>query len=141
MTAAKKIETAAAETEQTAKAQLDRVAKSFDDVATFGRDNVDALVRSQNIAVKAAEEINAEVIAFSKKNFEEGVAHAKDLAGSQSATEFFEKQTGFAKFALESMMQQATRMNDLVAAAARDSIEPINQRVGAAASMAKSYSA
>jgi len=106
-------------------------------VTAFGQETLDALLKSQNVAAKAAEEIQAEVIAFSKKTVEEGVAHAKDLATAQTVTAFIEKQAGFAKVTLDALVQQSTRMSELMVAASKEVFAPLNARAAAAAELMK----
>ena len=137
--AAKKVETLAADAQKAATDQFEKIAKSFEDVAAFNQDNFDALVKSSNIAVKAVEEMNAEIVSFSKKSVEEGVAAAKELSAIKTMPELLEKQTAFAKSSVDDFMKQATKFNELAMAAAKDVFEPMNARATAAADLVKSY--
>ncbi len=138
---AKKIESMTAETQKSVNAQMEKMAKSFEDVAAFNQESVDAMISASNVAMKAAEEINAELMAYSKKTLEEGVAAAKDFASSKSITELLEKQTEFAKLSFDGFMKQASKMNEMALAAAKNSMEPLSARMTAAGEMAKSYAA
>ncbi len=138
---AKKIESMTAETQKNVNAQMEKMAKSFEDVAAFNQESVDAMISASNVAMKAAEEINAELMAYSKKTLEEGVAAAKDFASSKSITELLEKQTEFAKLSFDGFMKQASKMNEMALAAAKNSMEPLSARMTAAGEMAKSYAA
>lgn len=131
------VEALATETQKTVAENVEKAAKSLETVTTFGQETLDALMRSQNVAAKAAEEIQAEVIAFSKKAVEESVAHAKDLATAQTVTAFIEKQAGFAKVSLDAMVRQSTKMNELLVAASKEVFAPLNARAAAAAEMMK----
>ncbi|TVQ58918.1 MAG: phasin family protein [Rhodobacteraceae bacterium] len=137
----KTVETMTADAQKTLTANIEKASKSFEDVAAFGQETVDAMIKAQNLTAKAVEEINAEVIAFSKKTLEETVAHAKDLASAQTVTDFIEKQAGFAKTALDSMVKQSTKMNEMMMAAAKDAMAPVTARMNAAADMMKSHTA
>ena len=137
--AAKKVETLAADAQKAATDQFEKIAKSFEDVAAFNQDNFDALVKSSNVAVKAVEEMNAEIVSFSKKSVEEGVAAAKELSAIKTMPELLEKQTAFAKASVDDFMKQATKFNELAMAAAKDVFEPMNARATAAADLVKSY--
>ncbi|MFT7038591.1 MAG: hypothetical protein ACJAW4_001293 [Paracoccaceae bacterium] len=55
--------------------------------------------------------------------------------------ELIEKQATYAKTTFDGMMKQATKMNEMAMAAAKESMEPINARFTAAADMVKSHSA
>lgn len=135
------METFAADAQKAMTENMEKAQKSMGDMAAFGQETVDALLKSQNAAAKAIEELNAEVVAFSKKTMEEGIAHAKDLSSAQTATEFLEKQAGFAKLSFDSVVKQTAKMNELMAAAAKEAMEPVNARMTAAADMMKGYAA
>lgn len=138
---AKKIESITEETQKTVHAQMEKMAKSFEDLAAFNQESVDAVISASNVAMKAAEEINAEVMAYSKKSLEESVAAAKDLAASKSLVELVEKQTEFAKSSFDGFMKQASKMNEMALAAAKNSMEPLSARVAAVGDIAKTYAA
>ena len=69
------------------------------------------------------------------------MAAAKELSSAKSVTEFFEKQTDFAKTSFESYVAEATKLNEMYAAAAKDVFEPINARFTAASNLVKGFSA
>ena len=139
--AAKKVESLAADAQKAATDQYEKITKTWEDAAAFGQDNLDAVVKSSNIAVKAVEDMNAEFVSFSKKSVEEGVAAAKELSSIKTMPELVEKQAAFAKSSMDDFMKQATKFNELYMAAAKDVFEPMNARAAAAADLVKSYRA
>jgi phasin family protein len=118
---------------------VERMSKGFEDVTQFGQDNVEAMVASSKVMAKAAEEMNAEVIAFSKKSYEDSLAAAKEIASARSVSEFFEKQTAFAKTSFETFVAEATKLNEMYSQAAKEAFAPLNARFTAAAEMVKTY--
>ena len=102
--------------------------KHITDATAFGQQNVDAFVKSSEVAAKVAEGLGEEITAFSKKSFEDTVAAAQDMATSKTATELFEKQTAFATSAFEGFVAQATKINEIFTSAAKDVSAPINAR-------------
>ena len=135
-----KVETFVADTQKTVTEQFEKLSKGFEGLTTFGQENVDAIVKSSEIAAKAAEGIGTEISAYSKKAFEDGVAAAQDLASAKTMTELFEKQTSYAQSALEGFVSQATKMNEIYVAAAKDISAPLGARVTAATEAMKSFS-
>jgi phasin family protein len=135
-----KVESFVADTQKTVTEQFDKLSKGFEGLTTFGQENVDAIVKSSEIAAKAAEGIGTELSAYSKKAFEDGVAAAQDLASAKTMTELFEKQTSYAQSAFEGFVSQATKMNEIYVAAAKDITAPIGARVTAATDALKSFS-
>jgi phasin family protein len=120
---------------------VERMSKGFEDVTQFSQDNVEAMVASGKVMAKVAEEMNAEVIAFSKKSYEDSMAAAKEIAAARSVSEFFEKKTSFAKTSFESFVAEATKLNEMYSQAAKEAFAPINARFTAAAEMVKTYRA
>lgn len=137
--AAAKVENFAADAQKTATAQFEKMSKSFEDAAAFNQDNIDALMKSSNIAVKVAEELNTAFMNFSRQAVEESVAAAKDLSSVKTVPEFVEKQAAFAKSNLDSFMKQSAKFNEMFMAAAKDVVEPMNARAAAATDLVKSY--
>ncbi len=110
-------------------------AKGFEDIATFGQQNVEAIVKASEAAAKVTETLTGEITTYTKKSFEDAVAVAQELATAKTATELFEKQSEFAKSVFEGFVAQATKMNELYMAAAKDVTAPINERVQAASGL------
>ena len=135
-----KVETFVADTQKTVTEQFEKLSTGFEGLTTFGQENVDAIVKSSEIAAKAAEGIGTEISAYSKKAFEDGVAAAQDLASAKTMTELFEKQTSYAQSAFEGFVSQATKMNEIYVAAAKDISAPLGARVTAATEALKSFS-
>ncbi len=134
-----KVETFVADTQKTMTEQFEKFSKGFEGLSSFSQENVDALVKSSEIAAKAAEGIGSEISAFSKKAFEDSVAAAQDFASAKTMTELFEKQTAFAQSAFEGWVHQATKMNEIYVAAAKDITAPIGARVTKAGEAVKSF--
>ena len=116
---------------------VERMSKGFEEVTQFGQENVEAMVASGKVMAKAAEEMNAEVIAFSKKSYEDSMAAAKEIASARSVSEFFEKQTAFAKTSFETFVAEATKLNEMYSQAAKEAFAPLNARFTAAAEIVK----
>jgi phasin family protein len=135
-----KVESFVADTQKTVTEQFEKLSKGFEGLTAFSQENVDAIVKSSEIAAKAAEGIGTELSAYSKKAFEDGVAAAQDLASAKTMTELFEKQTSYAQSAFEGFVSQATKMNEIYVAAAKDITAPLGARVTAATEALKSFS-
>ena len=124
----KQAETATAETQKALSAGVDKLTRGMEGAATFGQQNLDAVVASSRIAAKAHETAGAEVAAFTKKSYEDGLAAAKEIASAKTLPELMEKQTAYARTALEAYVSEATRINDIYVAATREAFAPLNER-------------
>lgn len=137
--ATKKIEEITVDTQKTMEEGVQKMTKGIENVTAFGQENVEAVTLSSKIAAKAAETMGAEIAAFSKKTYEDSMAVAKDLTTCKSVTEFIEKQTEFSKASIEGFVTEATKLNEMYAAAAKEAFAPLNARFTAAVETAKDY--
>ena len=131
----------AADTQKAMSTQMDKLAKTFETATTFGHETMDAVMKSSEITTKAVEGLNAEIMDFTKKSFEDGVAATKDFASAKNVTELMEKQAEFAKTALDGFMKQAAKVNEMYISAARSAVQPLSARVTAATDMLKGMTA
>ena len=139
--AKKKVEDVTADAQKTMEQGVEKMTKGMETAATFGQENMEAFVASSKIAAKAAESMGAEIAAYSKKAYEDGLAAAKEMTACKSVSELFEKQTAFSKTSIEGFVAEATKLNEMYAAAAKDIFEPLNARVTAAVDSVKDFRA
>ncbi len=137
--ATKKVEEIAVETPKTMEKGVEKMTKGIENAAGFGQENAEAIVVSSKIATKAAESMGAEIAAYSKKAYEDGMAAAKELTACKSVSEFFEKQTEFGEASIEGFIAEATKLNEMYAAAAKEAIAPLNTRFTVAVETTKDY--
>ncbi|HEX6957870.1 MAG TPA: phasin family protein [Ferrovibrio sp.] len=114
------------------KQRFDAVAKSVDDVAKLGKDQVDAIVSAGNVTAKGFEAINAELLAFSKSQFEDQISTAKAMMGVKTLQELIELQNDFAKNAFEAYTAHTTKISEVAAKTAQEAFAPINAQLQAA---------
>ena len=137
--ATKKVEEIAVETQKTMEEGVEKMTNGIENAAAFGQENVEAVVTSSKIATKAAESMSAEIAAYSKKAYEDSMAAAKELTACKSVSEFVEKQTEFGRISIEGFVAEATKLNEMYAAAAKEAFAPLNARFTAAAEIVKDY--
>ena len=85
--------------------------------------------------------MNAELVAFSKKHYEDQMAAVKELTSCKSVTEYFEKQAEMSKSVFDGYVSEATKLNEMFAAATKASFEPLTARMNAAVDAMKTYRA
>ncbi len=139
--ATKTVEDFTAEAQKTMENSVEKMTKGMEDAAAFGRQNMDAMVAASKRAAKVAEEMNAEIAAFAKKTFEDGLAAAKDMTEAKSVTELFEKQTAYTKASLEAFVAEASKLNEMLTAASKEVFEPMTERFNAASDLVKAQAA
>lgn len=133
------VEAFTAEAKKSMEEGVQQMTKGFEDITQFGQDNVEALVASSKVVAKAAEDINAEMLAYSKKAYEDAMAASKEMAQARSVSELVEKNTAFAKSSFEGFVAQATKVNEMYSAAAKQAFTPVNARFNAASEIVKAY--
>jgi phasin family protein len=104
---------------------------ALNEMNSFSKQNLEALVASTTAATKGVEALGAQAMAYSKSAFEGHVIAAKSLASAKSVQEVVELQTAYAKAALETYMAEIGRMSETVSVSMKDSMKPLNERVTA----------
>lgn len=113
------------------KDAFEKMTAGFGDFASVNRENAEAIVKAANAAAKGFEQINSELLAFSRQSMEDGVAAVKTIMGSKSLQEAMEAQSDFTKSAFDAYVSQMSKVGELFVSATRDAIEPISGRVKA----------
>jgi hypothetical protein len=103
---------------------------NFDDVQKFGKDNVEATMRSFGAASKGFQAIAAEVTNYSKKSFEDGTAAVERLMGAKTVEKAIEVQSDYVKSAYEGFVAQATKLGELYADIAKETYKPFEGYIG-----------
>ena len=113
------------------KAGFEKVIKSYDTVLGYGKDTVEAYMKSATVAGKGVETLNSEIYSYSKDAIEDSIAASKAILGSKSLHEAFELQTDYAKSAFEAYVGELTKFSDLVTSTTKETFAPLQGRVQA----------
>ena len=84
--------------------------KSFEDLQTVGKENVDATLKSFGALSKSGQAIAVELADYSKKAFQDGSTALEKLFGAKSLDKAIEVQTEYAKTAYEGFVAEATKI-------------------------------
>ena len=103
--------------------------KNFDDIQKFGKDNMDATLRSFGALSKSTQAIAVEVADYSKKSFEDGSKAMEKLFGAKTLEKAIEIQTDFAKTAYEAFIAEATKIGELYADLAKETYKPFESYI------------
>jgi phasin family protein len=125
------LETVSLASTEAVREQFDRGVAALSEVSAFGKQNVEAWLASANAAQKGFEALSARTVAFQKQALENHVAATKSLMTSKSVQEFAEKQNEYVKGAFEAYVAELTEVSELVAGVAKETLQPINERVTA----------
>ena len=98
--------------------------KNLDDMQKFGKDNMDATLKSFGAVSKSVQAIAVEVADYSKKSFEEGTAAIEKLFGAKTIEKAIEVQSDYVKSTYEGFVAEATKLGELYADLAKESYKP-----------------
>ena len=98
--------------------------KNFEDMQKFGKDNLDATMKSFGALSRSAQVIAAEVADYSKKSFEDGSKALERLFGAKTLEKAIEIQTEYAKTSYEAFIAEATKIGELYVDLAKESYKP-----------------
>lgn len=110
---------------------IDRSLAALAEASSFGKQNAEAWLASATAAQKGFEALSARTVAFQKQALETHVAVAKSLMTSKSVQEFVEKQNAYAKSSFEAYVAELSGVSEMVADLAKETVQPINERVNA----------
>ena len=107
--------------------------KSFEEFQKFGKDSVDASMKAFDAVSKSAQAIAVESADYSKRAFDDSTAAIEKLFSAKSFEKAVEIQQDYFKSAYDGFVAQATKMNELYSAFAKEAYRPYE---GYAAKMA-----
>jgi hypothetical protein len=110
--------------------EMQDMVKNMDELQQFGKDNMDATMKSLGTFSKSWQAIAAEMVDYSKKVFEQGTAATEKLLGAKSFEKAVEVQTEYAKSAYEGFVAEATKLGELYADLAREVYRPYESQFG-----------
>jgi len=104
--------------------------KNIEDMQQFGKNNMDATMKSFGSLSKSMQAIAVEVADYSKKVFENSTAATEKLIGAKSLEKAVEVQSDYVKSSYESFVAEATKLGELYADLAREVYKPFESQFG-----------
>ena len=111
---------------------------NFDETSKTSKEAMDTMMKSYASMTKGMQAIAAEASDYTKKSFEDGMAHLEKLAGVKSVEAAFELQTNFVKSSYEGYIAEATKIGEMYADLAKGAYKPYEAPVAKATAAAKS---
>lgn len=127
--ATKGYEQAVAMTQEQVEKASSNVFKGYDEVASLGRDNMDAYVESTEAVARGFETLGKEFISFTQVSMEAGMAAARSLATAKSLGEVIELQRDYSRNSFDTLLTESAKLTDLSIALANEAMEPLQSRV------------
>ncbi|MCV9965314.1 phasin family protein [Pararhizobium sp. BT-229] len=114
---------------------------NFEDANKKSKETLDTLLKSYASLTKAYQAIATEAADYSKKSFEDSVAHLEKISSVKSVEAAFELQTNFVKSAYEGYVAEATKIGEMYAELAKDAYKPYEAPVAKATAAVKTAAA
>jgi phasin family protein len=105
--------------------------KSYEDVFSYGKDNVDAVMKSNAIFAKGVQDINKALFGFAQASLEDSVTAAKKILGCKTAKEVMDAQTALAQSSYAKAIVDSRKITDLSVKVAEEASQPITKQVNA----------
>lgn len=106
--------------------------KGYDDMASFNRENLDAVVETSNIVAKGVEDLGKAVTTFTQSAFETSLATTKKMFAAKNFQEVVDLQNAWAKETLDGFLGESAKLHEMSLKLATSAAVPMNQRVGKA---------
>ncbi|WP_421868696.1 phasin family protein [Pararhizobium sp.] len=110
---------------------------NFEDANKQSKESLDTILKSYASVTKAFQAIATEAADYSKKAFENNVAHIEKISSVKSIEAAFELQTSYVKSAYEGYIAEATKIGELYADLAKGAYKPYEVPVAKATAAAK----
>jgi phasin family protein len=120
------------------KDAADRSLSALNELNAQGKRNLEAMIASVTAATRGAEALGAHAMSYAKSSVETQVDAARQMSGARSMQEVVELQTAYARKAMEGYLAEMNRASEIVSAAVKDAMKPLNERAAAMAEAVQS---
>ena len=111
--------------------------QSVEQITAFGKENVEALVKSSTLAVKGFEELAKVYTTLASQSIETTTSAVKALSSVKNPAEFQSLYSSLAKEGFDSFVSESRKFQELATSIVTSSFAPLTARVQALSSLAK----
>jgi phasin family protein len=97
---------------------------NFEEANKKGKEAMDNALKGYSEVAKGFQAIATEAADYSKKSFQDAVAHIETLAGAKSFETVFELQSNFVKSSYEGFVAESTKLGEMYADLAKTVYKP-----------------
>ncbi len=105
--------------------------KAPDEIAAFGKSNVEAFIQAGTIFFHGFEEIARTMVGITQAQVEASMSTAKSLIAAKTVVELTDLQNAYAKSTFDHAVSEATHLSELAIKITNEAIEPLSARVTA----------
>ena len=132
-----KTQTMLADASERTKGAMEKGAKMVEEMNSFGKGNIEAIVESSKIAAKGFEKMGQDTAEFAKSSFEHATAAMKSMSSVKSPTELFKLQSDYARTSFDAMIAHGSRSTEAMLKLAGEIAQPLSNRFAVAAEKVK----
>ena len=103
--------------------------KGYEEIAAFGKANIDAMIQANTVFSKGLEAISKEFIALTQAHLESSAAAAKAIFAAKTLKDVVELNAEFHKANFDKLVANSTKLGELGTKVATDTFAPISARV------------
>lgn len=124
--------TAFANVGEQARTAVEKTRKVAEDVAEFGKGNVEAMVESARIAAQGFETMGQEAATFARARYDHTASMFQTIASVKSPTELMQIQSDYVRAAFDALVKEASRSTEATMKLAGDVARPLQNRLAVA---------
>ena len=136
-TATDKTQTMFADANARSKDAMEKSKVMIEEMNTFSKGNIEAIVESSKIAAKGIETMAQDTAEYAKTSFEGATQAMKTMAAVKSPTELMKLQSDYMRSAFDAMVAHTSRSTEMMMKLAGDVAQPLSSRMAIAAEKVK----
>ncbi len=105
---------------------------SYEDILSFNRENLDAMLAAGNAVAKGYQDLSRAWFGLAQESVEEALNAGRALAEARTIKELVDVQSNLTRVTVERAFVESSRLQDLSVRVAEAALEPFNGRVTAA---------
>ena len=102
--------------------------RAMTEAGELARENAEAMVEVNNIAIAVSKEIGAELISYTNRTFSQNVELGKQLLSCRTLNDMFDLSSKFMKTNLDGFFSESVRLSEKLFQLGNDVAEPLNER-------------
>jgi phasin family protein len=106
--------------------------KGYEELAAFGKANMEALVQANSILVKGFEALSKEILALTEASMETAATTTKAVLAAKTIKDVVTLQSDFTKTSFDKFVANSSKLSELGVKVAADAIAPVTARVNVA---------
>ena len=105
--------------------------RGYEDVVSYGKDSVDAVMKSNALFVKGFKDINQALFGLAQASLDDSAAATKKILGCKTVTDVIDVQTEMARAGYARAIEDSRRITDMSVKLAEEAAQPLTKQVSA----------